>query len=85
MSRDSGFLLESIPMKIGAGMTFLEVALKIKSGGSKALRFGHWGLGLKRLIGPSKKNVDDSFSGFAVPEPKQCGEGISPYEELRNL
>jgi hypothetical protein len=27
MSRDSGFLLEFIPMKIGAGMTFLEVAI----------------------------------------------------------
>jgi len=27
MSRTYGFLLESIPMKIGAGMTFLEVAL----------------------------------------------------------
>jgi hypothetical protein len=27
MSRAYGFLLESIPMKIGAGMTFLEVAL----------------------------------------------------------
>jgi len=27
MSRAHGFLLEFIPMKIGAGMTFLEVAL----------------------------------------------------------
>jgi hypothetical protein len=27
MSRVYGFLLEFIPMKIGAGMTFLEVAL----------------------------------------------------------
>ncbi len=27
MSRASGFRLEFIPMKIGAGMTFLEVAL----------------------------------------------------------
>jgi len=30
MSRTYGFLLESIPMKIGAGMTFLEVALRVK-------------------------------------------------------
>jgi len=30
MSRVYGFLLESIPMKIGAGMTFLEVALTLK-------------------------------------------------------
>jgi hypothetical protein len=29
MSRAYGFLLESIPMKIGAGMTFLEVALSV--------------------------------------------------------
>jgi hypothetical protein len=29
MSRVSGFLLEFIPMKIGAGMTFLEVALSL--------------------------------------------------------
>jgi hypothetical protein len=28
-SRTYGFLLEFIPMKIGAGMTFLEVALRI--------------------------------------------------------
>jgi len=28
MSRAHGFLLESIPMKIGAGMTFLEAALR---------------------------------------------------------
>jgi hypothetical protein len=27
MSKTYGFLLEFIPMKIGAGMTFLEVAL----------------------------------------------------------
>ena len=31
MSRTYGFLLEFIPMKIGAGMTFLEVALKIQT------------------------------------------------------
>jgi hypothetical protein len=31
MSRASGFRLEFIPMKIGAGMTFLEVAFMIKS------------------------------------------------------
>ena len=43
-----------------AGMTFLEVALKIKSGGSKALRFGHWGLGLKRLIGIAPRIIIDS-------------------------
>jgi len=30
MSRTYGFLLEFIPMKIGAGMTFLEVALRVK-------------------------------------------------------
>ena len=30
MSRAYGFLLEFIPMKIGAGMTFLEVALTIR-------------------------------------------------------
>jgi hypothetical protein len=29
MSRAYGFLLESIPMKIGAGMTFVEVALSV--------------------------------------------------------
>jgi len=28
MSRTYGFLLEFIPMEIGAGMTFLEIALR---------------------------------------------------------
>ena len=42
-------------------------------------------LGSKGFVGPSKKNVDDSLRGLAVPELNQCGEGISPYEELRNL
>ncbi|MDO9123791.1 MAG: hypothetical protein Q7V12_05140 [Deltaproteobacteria bacterium] len=31
MSKTYGFLLEFIPIKIGAGMTFLEVALKLKN------------------------------------------------------
>jgi hypothetical protein len=31
ISKTYGFLLEFIPMEIGAGMTFLEVALKLKN------------------------------------------------------
>jgi hypothetical protein len=31
MSEAYGFLLESIPIKIGAGMTFLEITLKLRS------------------------------------------------------
>jgi len=31
ISKIYGFLLEFIPMEIGAGMTFLEVALKLKN------------------------------------------------------
>jgi len=48
MSRAYGFLLESTPMKIGAGMTFLEVAFRVNENWQLEfvcdLKFGicHW-------------------------------------------